>query len=52
MRHLSKFLPDPESSPSRPDASADQEHGTGLHTLATESFHSPPQGSTEKKDAT
>lgn len=50
MRHLSKFLPYPESSPSLPDASADQEHGTGLHTLVTESFRPLPQGSTGKKD--
>ena len=52
MRSLSKFIAVPESSPSLHDASADQEHGAGLHTLATESFHSLPQGSTEKKDAT
>lgn len=50
MRHLSKFLPYPDSSPSLPDASADQEHRTGLHTLVTESFHPLPQGSTGKKD--
>lgn len=50
MRHLSKFLPYPESSPSLPDASADQEHRTGLHTLVTESFRPLPQGSTGKKD--